>query len=369
MNKTGGNIIKEVKISSIQLSLLIIGFIFGSTAIMNPAAAAYQDAWLAYIIGWIGGLFLIEIYILISKFHPEKTLIEILQKVFGKYIGGFLGLLYIGYFIHLAVLVLRNFTDFSVITLYPETPGIFIAVCFSIPVIYVLQNGFEILARFSELVVPLIPVLVIILFSVLIPRYDINNLFPILERGLKPVLKSGFSVLTFPFGESVVLLMIFPLLVEKKQLTKNSYFALIFAGFILFSITIRDLMVLGPDILTKSLFPPIISTRLIPNLNIRLDALIGVNLMIGGGIKGTICLYAAVKGISQLFNCKDYKQLVIPLVIIVIGLSVWIYDDVFDMAWWAINIYPIYAIPFQILIPLLILIFSWVQNKNQNKNK
>lgn len=328
---------------------------------MNPVASARQDAWLAYIIAWSGGLLLVGVYILISKLHADKTLIEILQVVFGKYIGGLLGLLYVLYFIHLAVLVLRNFTEFSVITLYPETPRLFIAFAFIIPTVYILLNGFEILARLSELLVPLLPLLVVFLFIILIPRYDFGNFFPLLKKGVSPVLRSAFAALTFPFGESVVFLMVFPLLVEKNKLTKTVYSSFIITGLMLLSITVRDLMVLGPTMFAGSTFPPMISTRLIPNLDITLDAVIGLNLMIGGGIKITVCLYAAIRGFSQLFNFNNYQRFVMPIIVVVVGLSVVIYDSVFEMMSWAANVYPTYVIPFQIVIPCLILIFSWVK--------
>ncbi len=318
---------------------------------------------MAYLIGWIGGFFLIGIYILIFKLYPEKTLIEILETVFGRYLGGLFSLLYIGYFIHLAGLVLRNFNEFTVISLYPETPMIFIAVCFLFPVVYGLLNGFEIVARLSEVLVPCLPVLVILLFLVLVPRFQVGSFRPVLERGFPPVLRASLSVLTFPFGESVVFLMVFPLLADKDKIFKVSYLAFAVAGFLLFIDSIKDLMVLGPKMLKKSIFPPMISARLIPNLNITLDALVGINLMIGGGIKITICLYAAAKGASQLFNSKEYKRFVLPLVTAVLVLSIWIYDDVFDMLHWAEKIYSFYAILFQIIIPILILVVAWLKIK------
>lgn len=103
----------DTKISGIQLALLIIGFTFGSTAIMNPSYGAGQDAWLAFILGFIGGTTLLGIYVAIAHLNPGKNLYEILESFFGKYLGRGIGLLYVWYFIHLASLVLRNFGEFT----------------------------------------------------------------------------------------------------------------------------------------------------------------------------------------------------------------------------------------------------------------
>ena len=53
--------IRDTRISGYQLSLLMMSFIFGSSAIVAPAATAGQDAWLAFILGWLGGLLLMWI--------------------------------------------------------------------------------------------------------------------------------------------------------------------------------------------------------------------------------------------------------------------------------------------------------------------
>lgn len=352
--------VKDVKISSIQLSFLIMGFIFGSTAILNQATPARQDAWLAYIIGWAGGFILIGMYSYISVLNPSKTLIEILKDIFGKYLGGIIALLYIWYFIHLAGLILRNFGEYTVTAIYPETPMLFIMICFVLVIAYAVKNGLEVIARVGELFMLFLPIISLLVFFLLISRYDLNNLFPFLERGFKPVLKASFGVLSFPFGETVVFLMLFPHLNKRENIVKVSYLSIAIMGIIILIIILRDLFVLGPDMLARNVFPPHITAKLIPNINV--DPLIGINLLIGGVIKISVCLYAAVMGIAQLFNLDDYKPFVLPIITFIIALSIWLYDNLFEMIRWA-EVWPYYSIPFQIVIPLLLLIVSWIKRK------
>ncbi len=356
--------IKGEKISSLQLSVLIMGYIFGSSAIMNPSARAKQDAWLAYIIGWIGGLCLLNIYLYISQNNPGKNLIEILKHYFGNYLGGLLGLLYIWYFIHLAALVLRNFGEFFSTNVYTDTPMSFLMLSIMTLIAYLLRKGLEVLGRFSEIFVPITFLQALIVSISLVTLFNLDNFLPVLEFGFQPIIKASFSILTFPFGEVVIFLMIFPYLHKKKTIKKVANYSFLIVGLILLTITLRDLLVLGPDMFARYHFPPGITARMFPLLD--LDPLIDNNLLIGGTIKMSVCIFAAVTGITELFNLKDYKVLILPVITISIGLSIWLYEDLFQMHNWADKVYPYYAIPFQIVIPIVLFIIIFFKNRHSN---
>lgn len=359
---------KDVKISNIQLSMLIMGLIFGSTAIINPASGAEQDAWLAFLMAWVGGFFLIGAYVLIARLNPSKTLVEILKEQFGKVVGSVIALMYIWYFIHLSALVLRNFGEYVVSTNYTETPIIFVMVCFVLVVVYSVRNGLEIIARPPELFMPIVIFLAILISMSLIGRFEWNNFLPFLERGFKPVLQSTFSVLTFPFGETVVFLMIFPALNQKEKMFRTAFFSVALIGAVIFIIVIRDLLVLGPEMIMpgRITFPPAVSTELISE-NLQLETIISINFLIGGSIKISVCLYAAILGITQLFNLDDYKPLVLPVAAFVVALAIWVYDNMFEMLSWAAEVWPYYSIPFQFGIPFLLLLISFIKKKNQKR--
>jgi spore germination protein KB len=166
----------EVKISPVQLAFLQIGFLFGSSAINNPATAARQDAWLAFLVGWAGGALLIGIYILISRLNPGMTLVDILLPCFGKIAGTILSLFYIWYFIHLASLVIRNFGDYMKTINYPQTPLLIIAVALTAVAAYSVRKGLESTGRTSEVLVPLLPLSVILIFLYVFNEYKPGQL-------------------------------------------------------------------------------------------------------------------------------------------------------------------------------------------------
>ena len=134
----------KIKMSSIQLSFIIIALLFSDFPIVNAASNAKQNSWLAFIIGMFIGLLLVTIYLLISKLHPGKNFIEILMDSFGKYLGTVFSVLYIWFFIHIASLTLRTFTEYMININYFETPRYFQKEAFKISIKFFPGCNFDI---------------------------------------------------------------------------------------------------------------------------------------------------------------------------------------------------------------------------------
>lgn len=357
---------KQVQISTYQFTILLMGFILGSTVIIIPGSYADQDAWLAFILGWLGGFLLFSIYLTLYQRHPGKTLVEIHQILLGKWLGNTISILYIWYFLHLGSLVLRNFTEYTLTISLPETPMWFMTILSVFAVAYSVKSGLEVTSRTAELIVPFTFIFNIGVTLLLIPYMKSNNLLPFLKDGIAPVLEASLSVLTFPFGETVIFLMIFPYVNKGKALKKSFITAFLLAGALLLLATFRDIMVLGETGIDRKIFPPHLSTKKIPILN--LDPLIGVMFYVTGGTKICICYLAAAIGIGQLTKSNDHRIFTYPIGLILIGLSMWLYTNIPEMLRWAIDVWPYYSIPFQILLPILLLCISFIKgNKKSTK--
>jgi len=211
---------EKTRISGIQLFLLLSGFLFGSAVILAPARGAGKDAWLAMLLGGASGVLLMWVYATIAFLNPSKTLVDILKEKLGNVFGSIISVLYIWYFIHLASLVFRDFGEFICSTTYLETPITVVIGLFAIVLLYVVSSDIEVMGRLSELLVPAIPLVVSIISLSLITMHDFTAFLPILENGMKPVLKAAFSFTTFPFGETVAFLMLFPHLNRKEKLKR-----------------------------------------------------------------------------------------------------------------------------------------------------
>lgn len=352
-----------MKISSTQLAMLMMGFIFGTATIKTVAFAAKQDAWIAYSIGWALGFILIGLYAYIAILNPSKTLVDILREQLGKYLGSIVSLFYIFYFVFDAAIVTRNFSEFLIVTVYPETPIFFVTMVFLLVVVYLLKKGIEILGRASELFIPLTFAMILLVNIIFFNRFNLENIFPVLEEGIKPVLKVAYEQLTFPFGQVVAFLMVYPSLNNKKDIFKVSFLSTLVAGFMMFNMVLRDLLVLGAGITALYYYPFLASIKLVSTLLQPFPSLV---LIAGILIKIAIFVYATALGIAQFFNLDNYKILIFPISIFVLALSIWGFDSHLEFLGWGSKIWPIYVIPFHFVFPLLLAASSWLRNKRKN---
>lgn len=364
---------EKTRISGIQLFVLLSGFLFGSTLILAPAQGAKNDAWIAILLGGAGGSLLMWIYATIAMLNPSKTLVDILKKRLGKVAGTVFAVLYIWYFIHLASLVLRNFGEFICTTTLAETPMVVVIGLFAAVLVYVINSGVEVLGRLGELLMPIVPVVIVIIGLSIITVHDFTAFLPILENGMMPVIKAAFGLISFPFGETIAFLMLFPHLNKKERLKKVVISSAGVSILILIVIFFRDIFVLGSKLMTRATFVPHLSSLLIPGWN--LEPLLDINLLISGGIKISVCIYAAARALSQIAGIHDYRKLTGAIATFCVVLSIWVYESALEMFNWANDIWPYYSIPFQIIIPLLLLFLSLADrgtgtlpDKNMKKN-
>jgi len=354
---------KDAKLSNIQLGLLTFGYLYGTIAITDPVLAAKSDAWIASIIGYIGGTILITMYLFISKMNAGKTLTEILESCFGKVIGKAISILYISYFLHKAAMNLRGFGEFMVITSYPETPMIVIIIVFMIAVFYVVKKGLESIGKIGEITVPIIPIPILAMTTSLLTIKYFIGFRPILHE-IAPVLKGAFNFINVPFGDLVVFLMVFPYTNKEKGRFKATYIGIsVFCILHMLSV-VRDLLVIGPSIIDFFMFPNHLSAQMIPGISI--EPLVDINLVLGGGVKICLLLYGATKATAEIFNIEDYTPLLSAFVVFIVVLSIWVYSNVLEWQGGLQSIVSaVYSLPFQVIIPLLMLIISMFKQRKK----
>lgn len=196
---------------------------------------------------------------------------------------------------------------------------------------------------------------------------DLNYLLPFLGQGLVPVIKAAFPVTpTFPFGEMVVFLMLFPYVKSKNKTLKIGLFAMLVSGLILSGTIAVDIMVLGGHVATHVYFPLLSAVAKI-NLGEfiqRMDALVVFTLIIGGFFKIAIFLYVAVKAAQDVFEVKDEKTLITPIGIIAVISSVAIASNFVEHIREGLRIVPHFIhIPFQVVLPSIFIIIFLIRKK------
>ncbi len=345
------------------ISILII-FIMGSSMVLPTATDAENDLWIAIILGFVMAVPMITIYARIISLFPNKDFFDIVELLFGKIGGKFIALLYIWFAFYLGSLVLRNFGEYLSAVGIPSTPMIVTMSILGLLCIWVTKEGVEVLGRLCLFAVRFLVVSIIFIVLLLTTEWDFKNILPIFYNGYKPVLAGAMGAFAFPFTEIVVFMMISSLN-GAKNIYKTFWFGLAIGGSIIFLTSITELLTLGYELYHQSYFPSHIAvSRLnIGNLLQRLEIIPAVALLTGGFVKISTCLLAASKGLSRVFEYDHYRFIVTPLGILMINLAYLVYDNIMDMVSWAQDYWPIFAFPFQVILPLIIWIAAELKAK------
>jgi spore germination protein KB len=358
---------KEI-VSKRQYSSSIILYIFGSSLIMGVSNNMGQDGWIALIISGILFFPVLLIYIRLTAMHPEKDIFDIAYTLFGKIWGRMIAFIFVLFSLHLGALVVRNFSEFMESVMMPETPQLPMMMLMVLVSSYLASSGFEVFGRWSSFILPIVIAVIIFTLIFSCSNMDFSNLKPIMGNSLPALFKSSFITLSFPLGDMVVFLGV--LCARNKNDNPYKLFITAFLVGILFlvSTTIRNLMILGPNVVKDTYYPSFIASRTIyvGSFFTRIESTIAGNLMFAGITKISVCLLVSAKGVAKFLSLKSYKSMVVPLGLSVLALSYIAFDRMDEMFEYGC-IYYNYSLYIQILLPAIIWIAAEIKLKKQKK--
>lgn len=358
------------KISDIQGIKLMVLFIFGSTVVLGIGGEAERDMWLSVAAAILLAVPLLLIYSRVLSLFPGKDLFEILELNFGKFFGKLISLLFIWFSFHLGALILRNFGEFIITVALPETPMIVVIIISGLLCIWGAKAGIETMAKCAEYFIIFVMALLIIFNLLLIPNMHTDNILPIMGNGLGKAMAGVLSSLTYPFGETVIFMAVFSALQHKKSPYKVYIPALLIGGAVVLFIDLSNIMVLGPFTIKAMYFPTYsaIARVNIGNFLQRMEIAVTIMFLLSGFIKTTVCLLAATKGLGRVLGFDDYRILVTPVGLLMVELAYIIYDDMLEMFDW-VKVWSYYALPFEVILPVMIWIFIELKQRVKNKPK
>jgi spore germination protein KB len=362
---------KKEMISMRQIIFLVILFIFGDSAIIGLNAETGQDAWISLLMATVFVLPLVLMYARIMKLYPEENIFYIMQEVFKPFIGKILIILFVWYALHVSITILSIFCNFIKMTSLTATPKVVIIAAMVLTVIYVVLSsmhnmGRGVVSAFSILCISLI--LTIFLSFGRVQNFE--NLFPIANHSIKELSAGAWRILVFPLAETVLFLGVADDIRQGKN--DNPYklylYSILFGSLVLMVIVLRNIILLGPDLMENSYFPSFKAARLIGIQNFleRIEGLITYAFIIAGVAKLAICLFTAAKGITKLFGLKNYKVVVAPLSLLIFAMCPIANASIVEVFEF-LKPYQIYAIPFQIIIPFIVWIGAEISVRKKRK--
>ncbi|MBZ5753795.1 GerAB/ArcD/ProY family transporter [Metabacillus rhizolycopersici] len=363
----------QSKIHPIQLFVLMVLFEVGSAVVVGLGLEAKQDAWIAILLGMMGGIGLFSLYVYLYSQFPTLSLTNFLEKIVGKLIGRTLAIAYICLFLYLAARILRTFCDLLLTEIIPETPILVIAIIIMISISFGCYLGFEVIARTAEVFFPWVMffsfLFVLLVFIGGLPKLE--NLQPVLEAGWKPVFQAIYpTILSFPFWETIVFTIFFPYLNKQKEGIVAGYIAIIFSGMIITTATTIMISVLGPFVASISPFPLLdtIAPVNVGNFFNRLDPIALILLIIGGYFKITVFFCGAVEGFSSLVNKPKLKKFTILIMAAaVISMSILMSSNILEHKKDVKIVAYLLQVPLFMVIPFLLIVIIIIKKKIKGK--
>lgn len=354
---------KKTTVTTNQLAICMFIFNVGSATILGINTEIQQDSWIALILSAIIAYFMYLIYGRILALFPGKDFYEIAELLLGKIGGKIASLLLTWYCLHLAALVLRNFSEFTEIVLLTETPQTPILLLMILTVMYMGRSDMRVLCKWSVVIVVFVAFTTIATALGGLNQYNIENFLPILEHSPQKIALATFQLFSFPFAELVVFLALGSYFSNENNPRQVMVRALILSFIFIMLIIIRNIAMLGHKMLESTLFPSYVAVRLIQLGNLtRIEGSISNNFLMSGLVKITICIMAAAKGLSHLLGIKHHLMMITPVSLTAVALATTLFKNTGEM-FTNLAYYPFYAFPFQFIIPVLV----WVLGERYKK--
>lgn len=354
-----------VQITKYQLFVMIILFEIGSTPLFALGSSAKQDSWLAMLAAAVAGFLLLLLFLAIQRRAPDQDLMGLLKISFGTWIGTCIGVTFAIYFAYESMRNVRDFGEISNLTLLSTTPKYVTMFIILLLAFYTIIMGVDTLFRMTEALLPVVVIsygFLICLISIA-GLIHLDNVLPVLENGLAPVLKAAFpDIVSFPFGQTVIFFMIWHLFPDQQKLKKLSLIAYSTVALFLIAMNVLNITILGTTLVANATLPFLQTVQLIEVGDIleRLDVMVTLLLFLGLFVKMTTFYWGAVYALTHLFPAI-HKRYWLMLVGLLIFVSSFLEPNYTTHVWlglkFSVKIYPL----FQVLIPIVMFIVMLVR--------
>lgn len=349
------------KISSHQVFTLTASATCGTSILVvaSPLAGlSKQDAWISSIISITIGIPFILLYCYLGKLFPEKTLIQIINTVFGKWIGWMVSALFAIFCILSGTQVISYVGSFITTAYLVSTPVYAVNALIAAILVIALLYGLETTARTSEILFYIALIIMVLLFLANIPNVKMNNVLPVFENGFPPVVRGIIYTSSYRTWPLIILNMIYPVHVQNpKSARKAILLGYLCGAAVLFFVALMTILVLGSYITSISEYPTYLLAKQISfGFISRIEGFIVAAWIITLFYKAFCYFYAGLQGISQLFGLKEYKKIVVPLLFLALIYSNIVYPNSAYQAYWDKYVWIPYVFSTTVILSVAILL-------------
>lgn len=302
-----------MKVTGMQVFWMITLMTLGMTLIMTltpSVSAARQDIWMSLLVA--GGIALLVTWITTrtTLLHPDQNLIQLSQTILGKWLGQAVILMYFVQWFTILPIVLRQFNDVIHIMMLPMTPSWAIMLIMLALIVYVTYSGgIESIARCSEILGPIVIIMVIVTLIASINNVDLHFLLPVYaDSGIAAIFKGSLAPASY-LGHAVEYMMLASFLTTPRKGGRYAFAAVITAVLIALIAMTMATATLGVQISSKMWYPFFEMSRKISVFGFieNLDALPIVIWFASVFIKLAIYLFISSYGTAQFLKIGNWR--------------------------------------------------------------
>jgi spore germination protein KB len=363
--------IEKGKISAIQMGIMMYPTIIATAILLVPAITARhanQDMWLTPFWASFIGFLTVYIAVQLHQLYPQKTLIEYSEDILGKFLGKVIGLIFLFFYLHANGIIIREYGEFIVGNFLLHTPLGFLMGSMILVCSFAVRGGVEVIGRLAEMIVPVVVILIFTNIILFIPDMEVENIFPIMEKGIMPSLK-GAIIPQGWFSEFLLIAFLLPYVADRNKAKKWGMISVIAVMLTLSFINIAVLFVLG-GITARFLYPAMSAVRYISIADFleHIEAVVAALWVAGVFLKIAVFYYALVLGTAQWLNLSDYRPIIFPMGLLLLLFAIWSAPNLMELIHFQGSSSPFYRMSIQTGIPLLLLfIAKWRKRTNNQK--
>lgn len=320
------------KLNSFQLSTIIFNQIISLSLGLNIFNVLKQDninSYITLIISYFLSLIPLTLILYIANYKPNLNIIEKINILYKKNTSIILNTIITLTILFISIILLFSISNFIIKEYLPNTNIIYASVIYAILIYIINTKGIEVISR-TSIFLPIISIIfIIITFIGLIPKYDINNFFPILNNiNNNPIITS----LLYSF---ISISLVFSILIIPKNniIDKHNYNKTIIISYTISSIinlilTIITIAVLGKYLINAYPYPEYIVLRKIKLFTFidRLENIISIQWILSIFITLSLNIYYIKNYIKK--NDKSKKISFITSTIFIIISSILIKTNI-----------------------------------------
>ncbi|MFK2826511.1 GerAB/ArcD/ProY family transporter [Bacillus sp. B190/17] len=310
----------DKKVSSFLVFYIIISTQIGIGILSFQrylAKEAGQDAWISIIISAVSiHIILWMLYQILNK--GNNDIFAIHKDLFGKWIGGLLSLALVAYMVLATVTVIRRYIEVVQVWMFYQMSTWYITFILAVLIYVYVIGGFRVivgLCFFSFFI--LIPLLSLNIFALEQPQF--SYLFPIMEHSASDLL-AGSKVMSLYFSGFETILFFYPFIKNAPSSQKWAQLGIAVSTFFYLFSALICFVYFSFNQLEQTIWPQVTLWKIVdfPFLERFEYAGITAWLFI---ILPNLCIYmwAATRGVKQLFSMKQKYSLVLFLSIVIVA--------------------------------------------------